>query len=219
MALRLAPHEKLVMIGDSITDCERARPIGEGANGSLGKGYVSLVDSLLQATYPQQQIRIVNMGLSGNTVRDLHARWQTDVIDLKPTWVSIMIGINDVWRQFDRPLQTEQHVLLDEYAQTLDALVAKTRGLVNGLVLLTPYIIEPNRLDPMRAAMDSYGAAVEGIAARHSAVFVNTQAAFDQVLGSVHPMTLAWDRIHPGQTGHMILARAFLHAIGYAWSA
>jgi lysophospholipase L1-like esterase len=219
MALRLAPHEKLVMIGDSITDCERARPIGEGATGGLGKGYVSLVDSLLQATYPEQPIRIANMGLSGNTVRDLHARWQTDVIDLKPTWVSIMIGINDVWRQFDRPLQTEQHVLLDEYTQTLDALVAKTRGLVNGLVLLTPYMIEPNRLDPMRAVMDSYGAAVEAIATRHSAIFVNTQAAFDRVLGSVHPMTLAWDRIHPSQTGHMILARAFLHAIGYAWSA
>jgi lysophospholipase L1-like esterase len=30
-------------------------------------------------------------------------------------------------------------------------------------------------------------------------------------------MALAWDRIHPNPTGHMILARAFLNAVGYGW--
>jgi lysophospholipase L1-like esterase len=29
----------------------------------------------------------------------LNARWQRDVLDLSPDWLSIMIGINDVWRQ------------------------------------------------------------------------------------------------------------------------
>ena len=29
-----------------------------------------------------------------------------------------------------------------------------------------------------------------------------------------HPMTLAWDRIHPNTTGHMIIARAFLKTLG-----
>jgi lysophospholipase L1-like esterase len=81
--------------------------VGEaGIDGSgLGTGYVSLVDSLLRAAYPQGRIRMVNMGTSGNTVRDLAERWQTDVLDLEPDWLSIMIGINDVWRQFDSPLR------------------------------------------------------------------------------------------------------------------
>ena len=47
--LRLDTGSKLLMIGDSITDCERARPIGEGLFNALGRGYVSLIDSLLQA--------------------------------------------------------------------------------------------------------------------------------------------------------------------------
>ncbi len=34
-----------------------------------------------------------------------------------------MIGINDVWRQFDLPWQTEHHVQLAEYAATLEELV------------------------------------------------------------------------------------------------
>ncbi|WP_420819022.1 GDSL-type esterase/lipase family protein [Paenibacillus nanensis] len=48
-------------------------------------------------------IRVVNMGISSNTVRDLKERWQTDVLDLKPDWLSIMTGINDVGRQYNRP--------------------------------------------------------------------------------------------------------------------
>jgi hypothetical protein len=30
-------------------------------------------------------------------------------------------------------------------------------------------------------------------------------------------MTLAFDRVHPTQTGSMVLARTFLTAIGYQW--
>jgi lysophospholipase L1-like esterase len=108
----IQPNSKLVMIGDSITDCGRARPVGEGLFEALGKGYVSLVDASLQAKEARQRIRVVNMGTSGNTVRDLKARWQSDVFDLNPDWLSIMIGINDVWRQFDSPLQAEWGVPL-----------------------------------------------------------------------------------------------------------
>ena len=219
MSLAIPLTSKLVMIGDSITDCGRARPVGEaGIDGSgLGTGYVSLVDSLLRAAYPQGRIRIVNMGTSGNTVRDLAARWQTDVLDLEPDWLSIMIGINDVWRQFDSPLRTEQQVGLDEYATTLRELATSTRPRVQGLVLMTPYFIEPLRADPMRARMDEYGAVVRRIAAEVGAVLVDTQAAFDGLLAHSHPMTIAWDRVHPAHVGHMALARAFLNAVGFEW--
>ena len=128
-----------------------------------------------------------------------------------------MIGINDVWRQFDSPLQTEIHVPLGEYGERLVQLVAATRPRLQGLVLMTPYFIEPNRDDPMRAQMDRYGAVVREIASAHDAVFVDTQAAFDHVLAQLHPMTLAWDRVHPTLAGHMVLARAFLNAVGFEW--
>lgn len=215
MTLMLPQNAKLLMIGDSITDCERARPVGEGLFGALGKGYVAQIEATLTAALPERRIRVVNMGTSGNTVRDLAARWRTDVTALNPDWLSIMIGINDVWRQFDLPLQPETHVPLDEYASTLETLVGQTRPYLKGLVLLTPYVIEPNRADAMRATMDRYGAAVKAVAQRHDAVFVDTQAAFDRVLAHLHPMSLAWDRIHPNAAGHAVLARAFLSAVGF----
>ncbi|MBO9607157.1 MAG: SGNH/GDSL hydrolase family protein [Paenibacillaceae bacterium] len=216
--MKLQKHDKLVMIGDSITDCGRARPIGEGLNDAIGKGYVAQVDALLGAVYPEFAVRVVNVGTSGNTVRDLKQRWSTDVIDLKPDWLSIMIGINDVWRQYDLPRQSEKHVLIEEYEATLDELVRSAKPLLKGLVLMTPFYIEPNANDAMRATMDRYGQAVKQVAAAHGAIFVDTQAAMNRVLEHLYPASLAWDRVHPNQIGHMVLARAFLDSVGFAWT-
>ncbi|CAN5762246.1 SGNH/GDSL hydrolase family protein [soil metagenome] len=215
--MKIQKGSKLVMIGDSITDADRTKPIGEGLFGALGKGYVSQVEALLTSAHPGERIRVVNQGLSGNTVRDLKSRWEKDVLDLKPDWLSIMIGINDVWRQFDLPLQTEVHVLPEEYSATLEELVAQTRPKLKGLVLMTPFVIEPNKADPMRMQMDRYSAIVRDLAARYDATFVDVQAAFDAVLEHYHAMNFAWDRIHPGTSGHMVISRAFLKGIGYSW--
>ncbi len=216
-SLKLAPGSKLVMIGDSVTDCERARPVGEGLFEALGKGYVKEVAGLLAVCAPEHRIRVVNMGISGNTVRDLKARWNEDVLALKPNWLSIMIGINDVWRQFDSPLQPEYGVPLDEYEATLLELANSVQGMVNGLVLMTPFYIEPNTSDAMRARMDEYGAAVKRIASRVNAILVDTQAAFNEALRYRHSANIAWDRVHPNYIGHMVLARAFLDGVGFVW--
>jgi len=210
----IQPHSKLLFIGDSITDCGRRQPVGEGLNEAYGKGYVALVNATLGAVCPEQRIRLVNMGTSGHTVKDLKSRWQTDVLDLKPDWLAIMIGINDVWRQFDLPLHSERHVDLAEYERTLEELVRATRPRLKGLVLMTPFFIESNKADAMRARMDQYGKAVKKLAKAHGAILVDTQAAFDKVLRHDHSAALAWDRVHPSLTGHMVLARAFLQAVG-----
>lgn len=213
----LSKNSKLVMIGDSVTDAGRTQPVGEGLFDALGHGYVALIDSLLGSAHASDSIRVVNMGTSGNTVRDLKRRWQTDVVDQKPGWVSVMIGANDVWRQFDSPLRPEQHVYIEEYEATLDHLITNTLPSVQGMILMTPFYIEPNRFDPMRAQMDRYGDVVKRLALRHDLVLVDTQAAFDAVLGVYYPATLSWDRIHPNNVANGVLARAFLKAIDFAW--
>lgn len=211
------------MIGDSITDTGRTQPVGEGLFNAHGSGYVALVNALLTSTYPAHKIRVVNMGTSGHTVRELKSRWQSDVVDQKPDWVSILIGINDVWRQFDSPLQPEWHVLPDEYEGTLDELVALTKPLVKGLVLMTPYYVEPLKEDAMRKQMDRYGDIVRKIASKHHTLLADTQAAFDTMLQTYHPTMLSWDRVHPGQpgaygqVGHMVIAKAFVDSVGFDW--
>ncbi len=212
--MKINKNSKLLFIGDSITDCGRAKPVGEGTwDECYGTGYVNLVRGLLAVDYPEHNIRVVNMGISGNKVRDLDARWETDVFDQNPDWLSIMIGINDVWRQFDKPLIKEEHVYIDEYKKILDKLVAKTLKKVSGIVLMTPYFIEPRKDDPMRSMMDEYGEAVKEIADKYDTLFVDTQAAFDKLTEHIPTAAFAWDRVHPNVRGHMALAKAFMEAV------
>ncbi len=206
--------DTIVFIGDSISDYDRKRPVGEGLFNGWGTSYVANVGALLGCMYPEMRIRVKNVGISGNQVRDLDRRWQTDVLDQKPDWVSVLIGINDVWRQFDSPLQTEEHVPLDEFEQTYEKLILRTLPHVKGMILMTPFFMEPSRQDAMRARMDEYGAVVKKLADKHGLVFVDLQSAWDRLFEHMHPCNIAWDRIHPNQTGHMYIAKQFLAAVG-----
>ena len=205
------PQARLLFIGDSITDGGRARPVGEGAG--LGDGYVRYVDALLAVAYPELRLRVTNMGVSGDTVRHLAARWEEDVIALSPDYLAVMIGINDVWRHFDASLRPETWVEPEEYERTYAGLIERTMPQLKGLVLMTPFFIEPNKADPMRRMMDRYGEIVKNLAARFGALLVDTQAAFDRMLGHYHAYHLAHDRIHPNHIGHMVIARAFIKAV------
>ena len=206
--------QTVLFIGDSISDYERARPVGEGLFDAWGRSYVANVGALLGCMYPELGLRVVNMGISGNQVRDLEARWETDVMSRKPDWVSVLIGINDVWRQFDCPYMPETHVLPEEFEATYARLIERTLPHVKGMILMTPYFMEPNRLDPMRARMDEYGAIVRRLAERYGLCFVDLQAAWDALFVHMHPCNIAWDRIHPNQTGCMYIAKQFLGAVG-----
>ena len=211
--MRFKSGETVLFTGDSITDCGRTYPYGEGDG--LGNGYVSLVKAVLQASCPQTQLRILNTGISGNRVTDLDSRWKKDVLDHTPAWVSIFIGINDVWRHFDSPDITQ--VNKAEFKDTYNRLIEQVLQRKMHLIMMTPYFIEPNRKDPMRAMMDEYGQVVKELAKKHNALLVDVQEAFDKYLLHMPSQSLCGDRVHPNLAGHMIIARSFLSGIGFDW--
>lgn len=212
--VKIEPGSRLLFIGDSVTDCDRARPVGAGSHAALGHGYVAVVDSALAAGDVSPAIRISNMGISGNTIRDLSSRWDTDVLALRPDWLSVMIGINDVWRQFDG-VDASAAVMPDEFERVYDRLISRTLPRLKGLVILSPYYVQAARTDPLRSRMDEYGAIAKRVAGRHGAIFVDVQAALDKALASTDYAAIAGDRVHPTPLGHRLLAGALLGAIGF----
>ena len=44
--------DRIVFTGDSVTDMERARPVGEGLFDNVGRGYVRVIENMLNAWYP-----------------------------------------------------------------------------------------------------------------------------------------------------------------------
>ena len=115
--------DRIVFAGDSVTDMGSACPVGDQGGENLGRSYVRIIDNMLAAWYPERIIAILNAGISGNTSRDLLARWDRDILGCSPMWVSICIGINDVWRQFDSPAMPDQMVLPEEYRENVVSLI------------------------------------------------------------------------------------------------
>ena len=141
--LIFGPDQKLLFIGDSITDCgRRGNADGTGPHAPYGNGYVHLVRAFLLARYGELGLEIVNRGISGNTVRDLDRRWEQDVIAEQPDWLSVKIGINDVWRLIANRM--DDHVPLEEYEATLRRLLDRTKAATKArLILMEPYVIAP----------------------------------------------------------------------------
>lgn len=203
-------NDRIVFAGDSVTDMGSTQPVGEGLFDNLGRSYVRVVENYLVTGYPELNIRITNSGISGNTSRDLLERFDRDVVSLKPDWVSICIGINDVWRQFDTPAMLDCQVQPDEYEKNVEEMILRVKDKVKGIFILSPYYMEPNREDKMRARMDEYGAICRRLAEKHGCRFVDFQKMYEDFCKIRHSSCIAWDRVHPNQMGATLMAKEFL---------
>lgn len=112
----------------------------------------------------------------------------------------------------------EEAVLPDEYQQNLEAVIDKAAEFVHRTILITPYFMEPNKNDPMRARMDEYGDIVKKLGEKHGLLVIDMQAAFDKLFEHMHPAAIAWDRIHPNAQGSQLMARTILDALEFDWS-
>jgi lysophospholipase L1-like esterase len=209
MALSTTADNKLLFIGDSITDADwRKDPE------AVGKGYVRLVRDHLCARYPAAAPRVFNRGISGNKVPDLRKRWQRDVIELAPDVLSIYIGINDVWHGL-KP--DRDGCSIDDFRAGYRDVLSQTKTSFPAIKLV---LCEPSALwldDPPDAneRLTPYVAAVNNLAREFAAeAVVPLHGAFNSAR-AVRP-DIAWttDGVHPTSTGHMLIARTWLAATG-----
>lgn len=203
-------YDRIVFAGDSVTDMGSQQPVGEGLFENVGRSYVRVLENMFATYYPEVYLRITNSGIAGNTSRDLLERFDRDVVSLHPDWVSICIGINDVWRQFDSPAILDSHVLPKEYESNLTKMIEKVKDNVKGIFILSPYMIEPLREDKMRARMDEYVEICRKLANEYGCIFVDFQKMYEDYCQIRHSAYIAWDRIHPNQIGATLMAREFL---------
>ncbi len=210
-------NTKLLLFGDSVTDMNKKEP-GEGLFEAIGVGYAADLQSFFATSYPDYNIRVINKGVSGNTSRDLVSRFEKDVLPYKPENLLICIGINDVWRQFDTPLIYEDAVSPEEYEKNLIHIIESSKDFVKKLILVTPYYIEENGKDRMRARMDEYSAIVKKLAEKYGAVFVDMQSAWVKILKYYHSSYFTWDRIHPNSQGGMYMAKTILNKLDFDYN-
>jgi acyl-CoA thioesterase I len=204
----LINHGAVVLFqGDSITDAGRVRE----DHGHLGYGYAMMAAAWFAATYPEHEARFINRGISGNRARDLRARWQTDCLDLRPTWVSIMIGINDTWRRYD----SGDPMPVQDYEAAYRAILESTRQHLDArLILMEPFVlpVSPDRAG-WREDLDPKIEVVRRLAREFKAILVPLDGLFAQAAARREPAFWALDGVHPSEAGHALIAQAWLRAV------
>ncbi len=194
--------------GDSITDAGRSRE----NDAMLGGGYASMLAAQIGARFPERQIRFLNRGISGHRAADLALRWQKDCIDLKPDWVSIMIGINDTWRAFDSNDPTSTA----DYAASYRRLLEQVRDQLDArLILIEPFVLShPEDRKRWRDDLNPRIDAVRELAREFGAILVPLDGIFAAACCRREPAFWAADGVHPSPAGHALIARSWLSAVG-----
>ena len=193
------PHAVILFQGDSVTDGNRGR--NKDPNHIHGHGYVYLIASYLGAQYPEKNWTFVNRGVSGNTLRELHARWEKDTFAVKPDVLCIMIGVNDQNRG-----RTPE-----EYEEGYDSLLKLTRERLPNVRLV---LMEPLWRNSEGEMKEAYRQIVRKMAERYDAVFVPLQEDFDSVYDSApNPKYWVWDSVHPTTAGHWRIFRGWMKAM------
>ncbi|MGA2679710.1 MAG: SGNH/GDSL hydrolase family protein [Sedimentisphaerales bacterium] len=209
--IELKPNQTVLFIGDSITDADRNSP----ACAPFGFGYVNFIANFLLGKYPTYNLDILNTGISGDTIRDLKSRWQKDCFDHNPDILSILIGVNDVWYQFDTDDELPYAVSLDEYEATYRQLLSMVTQKCNSqIVICEPFMFCDDYNDPMFAHLRTFVEAVRRIAADFNACLVPLQKAIDERIKEVPPQNWSADSVHPEVWAHAWIAQQWLIAAG-----
>lgn len=211
--------------GDSITDCGRLRKDGQNKLVSLyntltgktplGGGYPSMVATQLGDAYAYK-----NRGVSGDRILDVYSRIVRDVINIKPDYMSLLVGVNDIWHGFDWNNGTGTERFIKVYNIFIDEL--KTELPDMKIMLMEPFILEgsatknrpdqPDRYNKFRSGIEGVAAEVKKIAVANNIKFIPLQSMFDEAAKTVPADELLSDGVHPTKKGHELITKEWLKA-------
>jgi lysophospholipase L1-like esterase len=208
----LRDGDRVVFYGDSITQ--------DG-------GYARFVEEYVRTRFPRWNVRFYNAGVGGDTVRGgwagtIDVRLERDVIALRPTVVTIMLGMNDGgYRRFDP-------TTLAAFGDGYRALVAKLRQALPGVRLTfirsSPFddVARPPQFLPgYDDALRRLGCYVTMLGEKEKATVADFREPLNAGIAAVLERNpdlarqMIPDRVHPGPAGHLVMGATLLRA----WSA
>jgi len=208
--LFLRPDDVVLFQGDSITNAFRM-PAEINDAYQMGAGYAMMSAARVRADRPADRITFLNRGVSGNTIAELEQRWSTDCLDLKPTVLSILIGINDTARCINHGGPSPE-----TYARRYAALLERTRESLPNVrfILLEPFGVKRQAVtDAWLADLAERQHLVRDIAAHFDARFVALQHHFNQHAAESEAAYWIYDGIHPTAAGHRLIADRWLEVV------
>ncbi|HQX51426.1 MAG TPA: SGNH/GDSL hydrolase family protein [Planctomycetaceae bacterium] len=205
--LVLKKGDRLAIIGDSITE---------------QKLYSKFIETYLLACHPELDIQCFQFGWGGERAPGFASRMENDLVPWKPTVVTTCYGMNDgSYRAYDDGIGKT-------YADGMKQIIDRMKKAGATVVVGSPGVVDSFTWQRQNPDFDQVyndnlkhlGQIAADLAKEnnfpHADVFgamEQTMIAAKAALGEEYPVA-GGDGVHPGPNGHLIMAYAFLKALG-----
>ncbi len=203
----LQQGDRLAIIGDSITE---------------QKLYSKFIETYLLACYPELDIQCFQFGWGGERAPGFASRMENDLVPWKPTVVTTCYGMNDgSYRAYDdsigKTYELGMRQIIDRMKRLGATVVVGSPGVVDS------FTWQPNNPDIDKiynANLQQLGQIAGRLAQENGFPYADvfgamqkTMVAAKATLGEEYPVA-GGDGVHPGANGHLVMAYAFLKALG-----
>lgn len=205
--------QNIVFYGDSITH---------------GGWYLYYVQLFYATRFPERLVTVTNSGISGASAQGSLKRIDYDVLKKNPDQVYVMFGMNDVGRSNYKNSDANKKTLAarKKSLTAFESSMAETIRLIQVggalpvVVLPSPYdqygtTPSAENLTVCNDGLTECAAIGKKLAIEAGVPFVDLHTPMTELLKKYPELNLCGrDRVHPGKTGHMVMAYLILQAQG-----
>lgn len=236
--MKLKNNSVILFSGDSITHGGRGECMD--CNHIMGHGFQFIVAAQLALKNYINTPKFINKGYSGYKMSQLLDKWQEDVLDNKPTVLSILAGVNDCHDGYNRGMSIEE--INELYESSLVKAIKLTKEVNPNVKVIicepfyfpldrthldyrnTPHpncereFLRPDRddTDEMCAfrveAVKKIQLTAKKVADEMADTFVPLAKRFEEEMAKSKPEYFIWDGTHPTIAGHALIAEEWLKA-------
>ena len=195
----------LLFLGDSITDCNH---YFDPEN--LGYGYVRMISE--QINTPDINYQVLNKGNDGFTVPSVRRLWKRSCLNLKPDFITILIGINDL--AVIKNTGITPSVGLAEFREQYQALIDDILMMTNcPILLMEPFIFPwPAEYTAWEEDLHTLSNLIQKHAVKNTLSFLPLWDELRTTAKSEGYSEITTDGIHLTPNGHKLIANKWLEA-------
>jgi lysophospholipase L1-like esterase len=199
----LKKGQRVAIVGDSITE---------------QKQYSRFIELYLTACLPELDLKCIQLGWGGETAPGFAARMNNDLLPWKPDVVTTCYGMND------GGYRAYQEDIGKRYSQSMTDIVARCKKAGAVVVVGGPGVVDSKYFkgdqkaynDNLKHLSEHAKKIADAEGFPHADVFGAMMTAMEKskpVLGEAYDVA-GRDGVHPGPNGHLVMAYAFLKAMG-----
>lgn len=210
--IKIKENDIILFQGDSITDGNRGR--NSDPNHIHGHGYQYILASEILADNLGKNITVYNRGVSGDRIGNLYCRWIEDCLNLKPTILSILIGVNELIFEYDHKCGSSPERFKKIYKLLIEEVLEKNPD--TQIIIMEPFFGKHREEAPgefIKNNIGFYQKASKEIAEEFGLIFVPLQEIFNEASKTCDIYELLWDGVHPTTAGHQLIAKQWKKCI------